>query len=123
MTNRKKTGTFLEIITKVNQTTTGWINYYGVANMKKFIKEIQQWLNHRLRQMIWKRWKTIRTKYRMLHSYGINHDEAMMLANSRKGYWRISRSEIIHRAISKEKLINWGLKDLATIYEKRYLKG
>lgn len=72
--------------------------------------------------MIWKRWKTIRTKYQMLRNYGINHDEAMMLANTRKGYWRISRSEIIHRAISKEKLINWGLKDLALIYEKRYLK-
>lgn len=122
MTSRKKTGTFLEIITKINQTTTGWINYYGISNMKKFITDIQKWLNHRLRQMIWKRWKTIRTKYRMLRGYGINHDKAMMLANTRKGYWRISRSEIIHRAVSKEKLINWGLKDLATIYEKRYLK-
>lgn len=91
--------------------------------MKKFISEIQQWLNHRLRQLIWKRWKIPRTKYRMLRGYGINHNEAMMLANSRKGYWRISRSEIIHRAISNRKLINWGLKDLATIYEKRYLKG
>lgn len=122
MTSRKQTGTFLEIITKINQTTTGWINYYGVANMKNFIKRIQEWLNHRLRQMIWKRWKIIRTKYRMLRNYGINHDEAMMLANTRKGYWRISRSEIIHRAISKEKLINWGLKDLTLMYEKRYLK-
>jgi hypothetical protein len=59
----------------------------------------------------------------MLRKYGINHDEAMMLANSRKGYWRISRSEIIHRAITKEKLTKWGLKDLSTLYEKRYQKG
>ena len=90
--------------------------------MKIFIKEIQQWMNHRLRQLIWKRWKTPRTKYRMLRKYGIDHDEAMMLANTRKGYWRISRSEIIHRAITKEKLIKWGLKDISTLYEKRYLK-
>lgn len=90
--------------------------------MKKFIKETQEWLNHRLRQLIWKRWKVPRTKYKMLRKYGINHDQAMMLANSRKGYWRISRSEIIHRAIGKERLIKWGLKDLTLLYEKRYLK-
>lgn len=87
------------------------------------MNEINQWLNHRLRQLIWKRWKVPRTKYKMLRKYGIEHDNAMMLANSRKGYWRISRSEIIHRAITKEKLINWGLKDLSTTYEIRYSKG
>lgn len=101
---------------------TGWINYYGVSFMKKFINVTQGWLNHRLRQLIWKRWKTPRTKYKMLRKYGINHDDAMMLANSRKGYWRISHSEIIHRAITKTKLTKWGLKDMGALYEKRYLK-
>jgi len=43
--------------------------------------------------------------YKMLRKYGINHDEAMMLANSHKGYWRISSSAIIHRAIKSEKFI------------------
>lgn len=101
----------------------GWINYYGISNMKIFIKEIQEWLNHRLRQLIWKRWKLPRTKYKMLRKYGIDHDGAMMLANSRKGYWRVSRSHVIHRAITKEKLTKWGLKDLSALYELRYLKG
>lgn len=58
----------------------------------------------------------------MLRKYDINYDDAMALANSRKGYWRISHSEIIHRAITKAKLIKWGLEDTATLYEKRHLK-
>jgi hypothetical protein len=91
--------------------------------MKKFILEIQQWLNHRLRQLIWKRWKKVGTRYAMLRKYGIDHEDAMKLANSRKGYWRISRTEILHRAITNEKLIKWGLKDMSQIYERRYLKG
>jgi len=122
LTSRKIPGTFYEIVTKINQTTTGWINYYGISNMKTFIKEMKSWLNHRLRQLIWKRWKIPRTKYKMLRQYGINHDDAMKTANSRKGYWRISKSEIIHRAITNEKLTNWGLKDISQIYEQRYLK-
>ncbi|MEK6453213.1 group II intron maturase-specific domain-containing protein [Caldifermentibacillus hisashii] len=36
--NKSKTpGSFKEIITKINQIITGWINYYGVSNMRKFI--------------------------------------------------------------------------------------
>jgi len=122
LTSRKQPGTFEEITKKVNQVTTGWINYYGIARMKRFIIDTQKWLNHRLRQLIWKRWKKPRTKYRMLRKYGINHDDAMKLANSRKGYWRISRSEILHQAITKEKLTKWGLKDISQLYELRYLK-
>jgi len=123
LTNRKRTGTFHEIITKINQTTTGWINYYGISNMKSFIRDIQQWLHHRLRQLIWKRWKRVKTRYKMLRKYGIHHEDAMRLSNTRKGYWRASLNHIIHRAISKEKLTKWGLKDVSTLYELRYLKG
>ncbi|GGN55894.1 hypothetical protein GCM10007971_15140 [Oceanobacillus indicireducens] len=59
----------------------------------------------------------------MLRKYGINHDDSMKLANSRKGYWRASMNDIIHRAITNERLIKWGLKDLSILYELRYLKG
>ncbi len=109
-------------MTEINRVTIGWINYYGIARMKTFILEVQGWLNHRLRQIIWKRWKKVKTKFKMLRKYGIGHEDAIKIANSRKGYWRISRSEIIHRAITKEKLIKWGLKELSTLYELRYLK-
>lgn len=107
---------------RINQTTVGWINYYGIANMKAFIKEIQGWLNHRLRQLVLKRWKKPKTKYAKLRQYGIDHDDAMKIAYSRKGYWRLSRNEIIHRAITNEKLTKWGLKDITQLYELRYLR-
>ena len=123
LTSRNRPGTFFDIIKKINQTIVGWINYYGIGFMKSFASEIQQWLNHRLRQLIWKRWKRVRTKYQKLRKYGIGYDDAMKLANSRKGYWRISRSEILHRAITKKRLLKWGLKDMSQLYESRYLKG
>ncbi|MEG0474008.1 MAG: group II intron maturase-specific domain-containing protein, partial [Solibacillus sp.] len=108
---------------RINQTTVGWINYYGIANMKSFIKAIQSWLNHRLRQLIWKRWKLPKTKYAKLRQYGIDHDDAMKMAYSRKGYWRLSKSAVLHRALPNKKLTKWGLKDLSQLYERRYLKG
>jgi hypothetical protein len=80
--------------------------------MKKFIEETQMWLQRRLRQMIWKRWKRVRTRYRKLRKYGISHDEALKLAASRKGYWNNSKTPALHRALSNERLLKWGLRNL-----------
>jgi group II intron reverse transcriptase/maturase len=119
-TKRNRPGTFTDIVKEINQITVGWINYYGISFMRKFVKSTAEWLNHRLRQLIWKRWKKIKTRFAKLKNLGINKEEAWKFANSRKGYWRLSSSETLHKAIKKETLINWGLKDLNQLYERKY---
>ncbi|MFL8939103.1 group II intron reverse transcriptase/maturase [Rossellomorea oryzaecorticis] len=121
ITKRKRAGKFKDIAKEINMVTVGWINYYGISFMKKFIQEIAKWLNHRLRQIIWKRWKETKTKYHQLRRLGIKNEEAWKVANSRKGYWRISRSETLQKAIKTKTLKKWGLKDLNFLYERRYL--
>jgi RNA-directed DNA polymerase len=120
LTKRNRPGQFEEIVKKINQATVGWINYYGIGLMKGFIEDVAKWLNHRLRQIIWKRWKRIKTRYQQLRRLGIKHDEAWRVANTRKGYWRISGCETLHNAIKIKTLIKWGLKDLNHLYERRY---
>jgi RNA-directed DNA polymerase len=121
ITRRNRAGTFKDIVKEINQTTVGWINYYGVGLMKIFIRDTAQWLNHRLRQLIWKRWKKTKTKYYQLRRLGIAYEEAWKVANTRKGYWRVSGCETLHNAIKITTLIKWGLKDLNQLYERRYL--
>lgn len=116
-TSRKLPGTFKTIVTRINQITRGWINYYGIGSINGFLRETNQWLKRRVRQLIWKRWKHPRTKYQHLRKLGINHDEAMKTANSRKGYWRIAKSETLHRALSNKRLAKWGLIDLVIYYK------
>lgn len=118
MTRRNRTGSFIDIVKAINRVTVGWINYYKIGFMKSFLIEIKAWLNHRLRQLIWKRWKKVSTRYQRLKRLRIDHDDALKMAGSRKAYWRLSRSKIIHRAIPNEKLAQWGLKDLILLYER-----
>lgn len=120
ITRRNRSGKFDEIVKEVNQVTVGWINYYGISSMKRFIQQISHWLNHRLRQLIWKRWKRVKTRYYQLRRLGIQQEEAWKLANTRKGYWRISRSETLQKAIKIKTLIKWGMKDPNNLYEPRY---
>ena len=121
LTSRKRPGTFQDIVKEINLYTQGWINYYGIGDMKAFISETAQWLNHRLRQLIWKRWKRVSARFYGLMRYGIGREEAWKVANSRKGYWRMSKNQTIHRAINKKRLASWGLKDLNQLYQRRYL--
>ncbi|MCJ7843683.1 reverse transcriptase domain-containing protein, partial [Lederbergia sp. NSJ-179] len=120
LTKRNRAGNFHEIAKEINQVTVGWINYYGVSLMKSYIRSVAHWLNHRLRQLIWKRWKKIRTKYYQLRRLGIAPEEAWKFSNTRKGYWRVSASETLHKAIKVKTLNKWGLKDLNHLYEQRY---
>ncbi|WKB37442.1 hypothetical protein QS257_21485 [Terrilactibacillus sp. S3-3] len=55
-----------------------------------------------------------------MRKLGIDHDEALKLAASRKGYWRLSLSETMHRAVQNKTLIRWGLKDWLAQYERMH---
>lgn len=120
LTSRKRPGNFIQITKEINRYTVGWINYFGIGQMKTYLKEISGWLNRRLRQLCLKRWKKIKTRYEMLKTYGIDDEAAYKFANSRKGYWRLSCTMEMHFAISKERLAKWGLKDINQLYQSKY---
>ncbi|RYL88940.1 hypothetical protein EWI07_13170 [Sporolactobacillus sp. THM7-4] len=102
ITRRNRPGVFLNAVKEINQVAIGWINYFAIGSIKAFLIRKREWLNHRIRQLIWKRWKRVRTRYRQLRKRGIDHDEALKLAASRKGYWRLSRSETMHRTVQNK---------------------
>ncbi|PWZ95082.1 reverse transcriptase [Staphylococcus pseudintermedius] len=90
--------------------------------MRVFLETTQSWLNRRLRQLILKRWKRVRTKYKMLRQYGLDHRSAMKIAQSRKKYWRLSKTHEGHRALTKKKLYKWGLIPLVQLAEVGYAR-
>lgn len=49
----------------------GWMNYYGIADMKNKIDELNSWLYHRIRMCIWKQWMLPKTRKRNLVKLGI----------------------------------------------------
>ncbi|VED63934.1 RNA-directed DNA polymerase [Staphylococcus delphini] len=99
ITKQNRPATFKDIIAEINQVTRGWINYFGRGFIRGFIETTQSWLNRRLRQLLLKRWKRVRTKYKMLCQYGLYHRSAMKIAESRKKHWRLRLSNIPTRFI------------------------
>ncbi len=50
---------------------TGWVNYFKLADMKTLLLHLDEWYRRRLRMVIWKRWKRIRTRLRNLLKLGV----------------------------------------------------
>jgi len=98
-----------ERIKKLNQLIRGWINYFKLADMKKFMKEVSKHLRHMIRMIIWKQWKIPKKKYEALKQLGINEENAYKVANTRRGYYWVASTVILHIAISNERLKRKGL--------------
>lgn len=90
--------------------------------MKNPLEEINGWLYHRIRMCIWKQWKRPRTKMRNLLKLGVPKELAFMTANSRRGYWFVSKTVAVNIALTKERLINNGFYDLANAYQSVHVK-
>lgn len=70
----------------------GWMNYFGISEYYKPIPEIDHWLRRRLRMCYLKQWRKVRTRVRELHKRGAPLHTAILVALSRKGPWRLSRT-------------------------------
>ena len=117
LSSRRSVQSIRPSLERIKVFMRGWLNYYGIAEMKKRIEELNKWLYHRIRMCIWKQWKKPRTKVRNLQKMGVPKDLAWQAGNSRRGYWFTTHTVAINMAMTKERLINSGFYDLATAYQ------
>ena len=108
-TSRNNAMSIDEKIIKLNQVIRGWINYFKIANMKRLMIKISKHLRHRLRMCIWKYWKKPMTKYKALRKLGISDYNSYIVANTRRGYYWVASTVVLHMAISNRMLKQKGL--------------
>ena len=96
----------------------GWVNYYKLADMGAYIQSIDEWMRRRIRMVFWKKWRRVCTRWRKLLKLGISNRNAGILANFRKGYWRIASSPILNPAFSNQRLEKAGFQFLYSYYRK-----
>ena len=96
----------------------GWLNYFGKADMKSLLTKLDEWYRRRLRMVIWKQWKRVKTRFKNLQRLGIPHQKAWEHANTRKGYWHIANSWILSVSLTNERLQRAGYIFFSDYYKK-----
>ena len=117
ITSRKKPFSIEYRIEQLNQYLVGWLGYFALIDTPSILKLLDSWIKRRLRMCLWKDWKNPRTRVRNLTRLKVPYGKAYEWGNTRKGYWRISKSPILHRTLGNSYWESQGLKSLQVRYE------
>lgn len=117
LTKRTRSGKLETILSEINRYLVGWMGYYQLANTPSVFEDLDQWIRRRLRQLVWKRWKRGRTRYRELVALGVPRERAALGAVG-KSPWHMSKTPVINEALSNAYWRNTGLESLIGRYRK-----
>jgi len=103
-----------ERVKRLSQYLTGWVGYYALADAKKILAEMDEWIRHRLRMYVWKQWKRVRTRIRKFRAHGAPEWMALGYSNTRKGPW--AASLLLNPILTKDYWQKLGLVSLMDRY-------
>jgi group II intron reverse transcriptase/maturase len=116
ITSRSKPYPIEQRIQELNHLLVGWCNYFSLAETKSIFRDLDGWIRRRLRMCLWKQWKKPQTRVKRLLALEIPKQKAYEWGNTRKKYWRIAGSPVLHRALGNQFWESWGLKSAVQRY-------
>ena len=112
ITRRGKGRNIHRTIGDINLFTRGWYGYFRMSEVKQPFDLLDQWIRHHLRKILWRQWKTPRTRARMLRRFGAWPETAKRATSNGRGPWWNAGAPHMHAAITNERLFEWGLQSL-----------
>lgn len=116
MTSRSRSVAMETRIEWLRQYLRGWMGYFQLIETPSILQELDEWIRRRLRMCLLKHWKKPRTKRRRLVVLGIPEEWARNISWSRKGYWRLSRTPQVNKALGLAYWRDQGLISLSETY-------
>ena len=99
-------------IKELNRIIIGWASYYRLSELIWPFKMLDSWIRRRLRCIIWRHWKTPRTRLKNLMKRGVPIYVAKPAAYANAGPWKASNLPGMNMAFPNKTLKQWGLKSL-----------
>ena len=112
MTQRRGGRSLQKVVEQLRSYLTGWLSYYGFAEVVSNLRHVEAWLRHRLRCLIWVQWKTSRRRLAELCKRQRSRILAERTARSSKGPWRLSGGRAANLALPNAYFSKLGLPSL-----------
>lgn len=100
------------VIAELRTYLVGWRAYFRLAETPKVMRELDEWIRHRLRLVQLKQWKRGTTVYRELRARGMRPESAAPVAGNVRRWWR-NASMAIHIALPTSYYDRQGVPRLA----------
>ena len=95
--------------------TRGWANYFGLSKDRNVFESLDGWIRRKIRDILWRQWKTPRTRAKRLITLGLKKNTAWKTAYANRGPWRMAKTSSMHRAVSNGVIEAMGYIPMANI--------
>ncbi|SPA00609.1 conserved hypothetical protein [Cupriavidus taiwanensis] len=83
-----------DVVERLRPYVQGWKAYFRLAQTPGVLRELDQWLRHRLRAIQLKHWRHGQKIYRELRNLGAAHETARQVAANSRRWWRNSNGAL-----------------------------
>lgn len=94
LTQRNGGRSMREVADRLREYLLGWKAYFRLAQTPNVMRELDEWLRHRLRALQLKQWRRGKTMYRELRALGASPVQAARVAGNARRWWHNSRYEV-----------------------------
>ena len=99
-------------IAELNPVLRGWMAYFKLSETKKALEELDGWIRHKLRCILWRQWKRPYTRAKNLMKAGLTEERAWRSACNQRGPWWNSGASHMNQAFPKSFFDRLGLVSL-----------
>lgn len=96
-------------IRELNPLLRGWAAYFKLTETKRVLEELDGWIRHKLRCILWRQWKHPYTRARNLMRAGLTEERAFRSAFNQRGPWWNSGKSHMNQAFPKSFFDRLGL--------------
>jgi RNA-directed DNA polymerase len=101
----------VDTIRDLSRILRGWVAYFRLAEVKTCFERLDQWVRRKLRCIVWRQWKTHRTRVKKLRELGVDLRREGTGACARGPWWNAGASHM-NLAVSVASLRRLGLVSL-----------
>ena len=96
----------------LNPLLRGWANYFHLSEVKITLEDLDKWIRHHLRNLLWRQWKKSSTRFKRLVSLGISQERARTSVSNGRGPWWNSGASHMNDAVRRKYFDKLGLISL-----------
>ena len=99
-------------VQELNPVLRGWAAYFKLTETKRALEELDGWIRHKLRCILWRQWKRPYTRGKNLMKAGLTEERAFRSAFNQRGPWWNSGASHMNQAFPKSFFDRLGLVSL-----------
>ncbi len=105
-------GSLKRAIERLNPVLRGWVAYFRLTEVKGVLEELDGWIRHKLRALLWRQWKRVYTRVKHLMRAGVDRQRAWLSATNGHGPWWNGGASHMNAAYPKSWFDRMGLVSL-----------